>query len=148
MNTRTLCLLAGALLLAPGAWAQNAGPVGLWKSVDDVSGKPRALVRISESNGEFIGKIEKLFVDKNADPAPLCTPCKGSKKDQAVIGMTILEGLTFDGAAYSGGKLLDPEMGTVYKGKVTMLENGKKLSMRGYVGLPMFGRSQTWIRQE
>jgi uncharacterized protein (DUF2147 family) len=117
IETPAWCLLAGALLLASGAWAQNTGPAGLWKTVDGVSGKAKALVRISESNGEFTGKIEKLFLEKNADPAPLCTPCKGSKKDQPVIGMTILDGLKVDGSGYSGGNLLDPEVGKVYKGR-------------------------------
>jgi uncharacterized protein (DUF2147 family) len=148
MNFRSISLLAGAMLLASGALAENAGPAGLWKTVDDATGKPRALVRISVSNGEFSGKIEKIFRESHEDQAPLCTSCKGSRKDQPIIGMTILEGLTADGDGYGGGKLLDPEVGKIYEGKITMLDGGNKLNLRGYIGISLFGRSQVWLRQQ
>jgi uncharacterized protein (DUF2147 family) len=148
MKKFSASILVGTLLLASGAIAQTAGPVGLWKTIDDASGKPKALVRISEANGELSGKIEKLFRAANEEQNPVCVKCEGAKKDQPLIGMTILEGLRPDGLDYRGGKILDPDNGKVYKSKAALTDNGKKLNLRGYIGMPLLGRTQTWIREE
>ena len=148
MKKLSASILVGTLLLASGAIAQTAGPVGLWKTIDDASGKPKSLVRISESHGELSGKIEKLFRPANEEQNPLCVKCEGAKKDQPLIGLTILQGLKLDGADYSGGTVLDPENGKVYKSKVTLVDDGKKLNLRGYIGVPLLGRTQTWLREE
>ena len=137
-----------ALLTTLPVWADEASPIGLWKNVDDVSGKPRALVRISESNGALLGRIEKVFPAPNEDPNPRCEKCEGANKNAPVVGLTILSGLTKAGEEYVGGQILDPDNGKVYSSKVQLTDNGKKLSVRGYIGVPMLGRSQTWIRQE
>jgi uncharacterized protein (DUF2147 family) len=129
-------------------WADEASPTGLWKNVDDVSGKPRALIRITESNGALLGTIEKVSPSPNEDPNPKCDKCEGANKNAPVIGLVILSGLTKHGNEYDGGQILDPENGTVYRSKVQLTDNGKKLSVRGYIGMPMLGRSQTWVRQE
>lgn len=139
--------LAAAFLVTP-AWAQEASPTGLWRNVDDVSGKPRALVRITESNGALQGKIEKVFPGSNEDPNPKCDKCEGANKNAPVVGLVILNGLKKDGDEYAGGQILDPDNGKVYRSTVRLTDNGKKLSVRGYIGVPMLGRSQTWVRQE
>jgi uncharacterized protein (DUF2147 family) len=140
--------VVAALLALPGAWAQDGSPVGLWKSIDDVSGKPKALIRISENRGELQGRIEKLFRPPEAEQNPLCTRCEGANKDQPVVGMVFMSGLKKAGDDYSGGEILDPDNGKIYKSKVTLIDGGRKLSVRGYVGIPMLGRSQVWLRQE
>ncbi len=123
-------------------------PVGLWKSIDDKSGKPKALIRITESGGELQGKIEKLFTEPDADKNPKCDQCSGANKDQPIIGMTILSGLKKDGEDYSGGKILDPSNGKLYNSKLSVVETNKKLNVRGYIGAPLFGRTQTWLREQ
>jgi uncharacterized protein (DUF2147 family) len=143
-----LALLAAAALSISPAFADNTSPVGLWKNIDDVSGKPKALIRITETNGVLQGKIEQLFREPNEDPAPKCDKCDDARKDQPVLGMTILSGLKKDGDEYAGGEILDPNNGKVYKSKMHLTEGGKKLSVRGYIGVPMLGRSQVWVRQE
>jgi uncharacterized protein (DUF2147 family) len=143
-----LALLAAAALSIFPAFADNTSPVGLWKNIDDVSGKPKALIRITETNGVLQGKIEQLFREPNEDPAPKCDKCDDARKDQPVLGMTILSGLKKDGDEYAGGEILDPNNGKVYKSKMHLTEGGKKLSVRGYIGVPMLGRSQVWVRQE
>ena len=140
--------IAGVALMTLPVWADDASPTGLWKNVDDVSGKPRALIRITESNGALLGKIEKVFPAPNEDPNPKCDKCEGANKNAPVIGLVILSGLTREGEEYVGGQVLDPDNGKVYRSKVRLTDNGKKLSVRGYIGVPMLGRSQTWIRQE
>jgi uncharacterized protein (DUF2147 family) len=140
-------IITAALSIAP-AFAADSSPVGLWKNIDDVSGKPKALIRITESNGVLQGKIEQLFREPSEDQAPKCDKCEGARKDQPIVGMTILSGLTKDGEEYAGGEILDPNNGKVYKSKMHLTDNGKKLSVRGYIGVPMLGRSQVWVRQE
>lgn len=139
---------AVALLTTLTASANDATPVGLWKNVDDASGKPRALIRITESNGVLLGKIEKVFPAANEDPAPKCDKCEGQNKNAPIIGLVILSGLTKQGEEYAGGQVLDPDNGKVYHCKASLSDNGRKLNVRGYIGVPMLGRSQTWLRQE
>jgi uncharacterized protein (DUF2147 family) len=136
------------MLALPCAWADDASPVGLWKNVDDVTGKPKALIRITEEKGVLSGRIEKIFRAPDMDQNPKCDKCEGANKDQPVIGMVFMSGLKKDGDAYSGGEILDPDNGKVYRSKMTLIDGGKKLSVRGYIGMPMFGRSQVWLRQE
>lgn len=139
---------ASALLASAGAWAQDASPVGLWKTIDDETGKPKSLVRISESNGEYRGKVEKLFRAAGEDQNPACDKCEDERKGQPIIGMTILTGMKKEGDAYAGGRILDPAKGKTYKSKMTLRDDGKKLEVRGYIGVPALGRSQTWERAE
>ena len=145
---KRLLLTVIAILATTGVWAQEVSPVGLWKNIDDESGKPKALIRITESNGELKGKIEKLFKNPNEDQNPKCDKCEGAQKDQPVLGMTILSGMKRDGDEYNGGNILDPNNGKVYRSKLSLADGGKKLNVRGYIGIPMLGRSQIWLREE
>lgn len=149
--TKRLVLTAGALALtlgSLGAFAQDGTPVGVWKTIDDESGKPKSLIRISEVNGELRGTIEKLYREPGEDPNPKCEKCEGPLKDQPVVGMTILTGMKKDGTEYNGGQIVDPKNGKTYKSKMTVVNGGKKLDVRGYIGVPMLGRTQTWERVE
>ncbi|OGB20486.1 MAG: hypothetical protein A3I66_18375 [Burkholderiales bacterium RIFCSPLOWO2_02_FULL_57_36] len=143
-----LAVAVTAVLACGGALAQEASPVGLWKNIDDETGKPKALIRITESNGELNGKIEKLFKAPNEDQNPKCDKCEGARKDQPIVGMTILWGMKQDGTEYNGGQILDPANGKTYKSKMAFADDSKKLHVRGYIGMPMLGRTQTWIRSE
>ncbi|RXZ34064.1 DUF2147 domain-containing protein [Oxalobacteraceae bacterium CAVE-383] len=146
----TLAILASAAIFAMPAiaTAAEASPVGLWKTIDDESGKPKSLVRITENDGELSGRIEKLFRAPDQDQDPKCVKCEGALKDQPIIGMTILTGLKKDGDGYSGGRIVDPASGKTYKSKLTVAEDGRKLNLRGYIGVPMLGRTQIWLREE
>lgn len=148
MRTLINLSLIAAVLAAPLAWADDASPVGLWKSIDDSSGKPTALIRITENQGELTGKIEKLFRTADEEQNPKCVSCTDARKNQPILGMTIVSGLKKDGDVYSGGEILDPKNGKVYKSKLTVREGGRKVEVRGYIGMPMLGRSQVWLRQE
>src|SRR5437879_4044499 len=101
-------------LISFTAWAQEATPVGLWKNIDDQTGKPKALIRITEDNGEYKGKIEKPFRDATEEQNPKCDKCEGALRDQPVIGMTILSGMKHEDGEYAGGKILDPGNGKLY----------------------------------
>lgn len=135
-------------LMASVAWAQESA-VGLWRTIDDQTGKPRSLVRIFEDNGTLSGRIEKLFRGPEEEQNPVCDKCEGPRKDQPIVGMTIISDMQKEGPReYSGGQILDPASGKVYKSNMALSEDGKKLDVRGYIGMPMLGRTQTWERVE
>lgn len=146
---RALLPLALAALSAP-VWAgATNSPVGVWKTIDDETGKPASLVRITDNNGVLVGKVEKILRE-GADPNEKCSKCDGALKDQPVVGMTILQGFVRKDQTdeYDGGSVLDPHNGKTYKGRITLVDNGRKLSLRGYIGISLIGRSQTWVREE
>ena len=120
---------------------------GTWKSFDDATGKAKAIVKITRVNGEYLGTIESLI--NPSEPNPTCQNCIGDKKDKPIIGMTILSGIR-DGANgnFTRGVILDPKNGKVYKAIIGLHSDGEKLNVRGYFGLPMLGRTQTWQRQK
>ena len=141
-------IVAGALALAGlSAWAQST-PVGLWKTIDDDSKKEKSLVRISETGGVFSGKIEKLL-----DPAKQesrCDKCTDDRKDRPILGLTIIKNAKQgeDKELWEGGEILDPNNGKTYKVRLKPADGGKKLEVRGYIGAPLLGRTQTWHRVE
>jgi uncharacterized protein (DUF2147 family) len=128
--------------------ADSMSPVGLWKTIDDKTGKPKSLVRIADVGGELRGTVEKLFREPSEDPNPKCDKCTDERKDKPVIGMTIITGMKADGDHFAGGQILDPNNGKIYKSKMEIEDKGKKLKVRGYIGVPVLGRSQVWVREE
>ena len=140
----TLMLLLPAFRLG----AADATSVGLWKTIDDTTGQPKGLVRISERNGQLEGKIERIFPKPGDDPAPKCEKCDGTRHNQPVLGMTILWNLTKQGGEYQGGEILDPENGRIYQAKMKLIDGDKKLEVRGFIGFSLLGRSQVWLREE
>jgi uncharacterized protein (DUF2147 family) len=144
---RFILIAAVTAFMSLHAWADSS-PVGLWKTIDDETSKPKSLVRITESNGEFKGKVEKLFRSADQDQNPKCAKCDDANKDQPIIGMTILTGMRKEDDEYTGGRILDPNNGKVYRSKMSVIDDGKKLKLRGYIGVPMLGRTQIWLREE
>ena len=137
-----ILMLASSLVTAAGS------PVGVWRSIDDKTKQERSIIRITEVNGELKGVVEKIFDQPGDDPAHLCKECKGERKDKPIIGMPILWGLKKDGDAWAGGEIFDPKNGKIYRCKITLAEDGKSLNVRGFIGISLIGRSQTWLRQE
>ena len=139
-------LISTLLLFAPLSFAADS-PVGLWKTVDDKTNKPRSLVRIVEENGEYKGIVEKgLREDDN--PERVCEKCDAPRKNQKIQGMTFMWGLKKDGNEFKGGEILDPENGKIYRCKMKLVDGGKKLDVRGFIGIALIGRTQTWWREE
>ena len=140
-------LIATALLLPGLAFAQ-ATPAGLWKTIDDDGKTAKSLVRISEQGGVLTGSIEKVL-DPAAEPNAKCDKCKDDRKDQPIVGLQIIRGVKADGEGVWGhGEILDPNNGKTYRTRLKPVDGGKKLEVRGYIGAPMFGRSQIWLRAE
>jgi len=134
------------LLAASGAAAQSSTPVGLWQTVNE-SGQREALVRISEAGGELRGHVVTVFSPPAPSANPRCEECPGELKNKPVVGLQILSGLRWDGERYSGGEILDPDNGTFYSCTLRLVDEGRKLEVRGFIGISLFGRTQTWLRQ-
>lgn len=138
-----------AVIFVPGlAWASDpASPVGKWKTIDDETGTERSLVEITETNGELRGRILKIFFRPGEKTDPTCELCEGELKDKPVIGLQFLWGLKRDGNDWNGGGVLDPKNGKTYNAKLSLTDAGQKLRLRGYIGTPILGRTQVWLRE-
>ena len=134
------CVLA---LVALPALSQTT-PVGLWRNIDDQTGQAKAEIRIRESgDGVLTGVIEKALVDS---PQPNCDLCTDDRKGKPKVGLEIIRGAKkAEGEeAWMHGNILDPENGKTYRLRMTLLEGGAKLQVRGYIG--PFYRTQVWVR--
>jgi uncharacterized protein (DUF2147 family) len=142
-------LLVAVLGLCAGlgtARSDEPTPVGRWTTIDDKTGKPSSVVQIWDEGGKLKGKVESLVVQPGEDPDPKCTKCEGELKGKPITGMVILWDLARDGKRWTGGRILDPDEGSVYRCRVELVDGGAKLDVRGYLGISLLGRTQTWIR--
>ncbi len=125
--------------------ADLTSPVGLWKTFDDKTGEARAMVRIYDQGGELFGRIETTF--RPGGEQRVCVPCTDERKDKPIVGLVIIRHMKLDGDQYDDGDILDPESGRVYRCKMHVDADGTRLMLRGYLGISLLGRSQTWERQ-
>ena len=139
-------LSIAALHAAPASATEPASPIGLWKTIDDNTGSARAIVRIYEQDGKLFGRIERSFTPGAENR--VCGLCKDERKDQPIIGLIIIRNIRSKDGEYAGGDILDPDTGTVYRCKFHLDQNGSRLIVRGYIGISLLGRSQTWQRQD
>jgi len=133
---------------APGAPTSQAEPiVGNWKTIDDKTNQPKSIIRIELVDQKLQGTVIKIFTAPGDRPDPVCEQCKDHRKDKPVIGMTIMSGLKkTSSTVWEGGEILDPNNGSIYKVKLNLDAEAKALNVRGYIGVPMIGRTQTWVR--
>ena len=125
----------------------SPSPVGRWTTVSDEDGQPEAVVEIEQhSDGEFVGVVRGLLAKATHDDS-ICGKCSDERRGQPVVGMTILRHMRQVGDEWTGGEILDPESGKTYRAKMKLTDGGQKLVVRGYIGLSLFGRSQTWLRR-
>ncbi|RZJ35341.1 MAG: DUF2147 domain-containing protein [Flavobacterium sp.] len=117
--------------------------VGKWRTIDDETGKAISIVEIFESHGKIYGKVSEILDPKGRNRT--CSLCNGEDKDKPILGLLVIKGLKKDGNEYTGGHILDPKHGKLYKCYIT-LEGKDRLKVRGYIGLSFFGRTQYWQR--
>lgn len=116
--------------------------LGKWKTIDDETGEEKSIVNIFKNNGKIYGKIIEVINPKQKNPK--CTKCEGKNKDQPILGLEIINGLSKKGDAYEGGTILNPTNGKVYKCRLKFESNPDKLQVRGYVAF--FYKTQYWLR--
>jgi uncharacterized protein (DUF2147 family) len=143
---RVACLtLLAVLIAAPLAHAAPDTPVGTWRTYDDADGKESGAVTIFERDGMLYGNV--TAITDPAKAAAVCSKCTGDRKDQKVLGLQILRGMKRDGNEWDGGEILDPKNGETYRCTMHVEDGGQKLLVRGYLGISLFGRTQTWLRE-
>jgi uncharacterized protein (DUF2147 family) len=133
---------SGGATLAP----RVASPIGVWQTVSDKTGQATSLVRIYEERGRLFARVEKVLVTE--DIPTTCELCRDERKGLPLVGLVIMRNMKKDGDEYNGGDILDPENGKVYRAKIKLDSTGTRLTVRGYIGISLFGRSQTWRRVE
>lgn len=134
---RKLLLTSAFSLFGVLSFAQIEGK---WKTIDDETKQAKSIVEIyKKSDGKYYGKVSQLLI-KPADPN--CTVCKDDRKGKPILGMEIIRGLKKDDDEFTGGTITDPKTGKTYK--CTITRDGDKLNVRGYIGLSLIGRTQTW----
>lgn len=149
MNKSKLGLMLIATFMTGTIYAQDL--TGTWQQIDDKTGSPKALIEIrQDSNCTYAGKIVKVTPRPGYTPQKTCNKCPAPYTNQPILGMDVLTGLkqVGDSVNYEKGRVIDPLTGKIYDAKVRLSSNGKRLTLRGYVGVSALGRSQTWIRQE
>ena len=146
-------LFCSTFLFAHYLFAANpTSPIGYWQTIDDVTNQPKSIIQITETPAHIVeGTVIKIFPRPGYDQNELCTACNGSQHNQRIVGMKILTGLQVDKDnpdRWNGGEILDPHNGKTYHSTMQLTDNNQKLNVRGYIGVPLFGRSQSWQRVE
>jgi uncharacterized protein (DUF2147 family) len=139
------CGLLGLVFQTMVAHAASPTAAGLWEQADD-DGRVGGWFLIFEENGLYQGALAKMFPKPGENPNPLCTKCTGDQKNLPSLGLVMIKGMRRNGSHYEHGTILDPRDGSVYRAKMEVSPDGQLLTVRGYLGISLLGRSQVWKR--
>lgn len=146
--SKSLISILFLTMISSFSFAQDI--TGLWQSIDDKTGAPKGIVEIrQEANGTFTGKVVKITPRTGYVPKEICVDCPAPYTNKPIIGLDVVTGLKHsEGLNYTSGRILDPNTGKIYSMKAKLSANGKRLHLRGYLGISALGRTQIWIRTE
>jgi uncharacterized protein (DUF2147 family) len=141
-----VALVAALAATSPANTASEPTAAGLWEKLGP-SAKPEGWFRIIDCGGMFVGRIVKMFPKQGENLSDFrCTQCRGDQKNAPVLGLTFIKGMRRNGLTYQNGTILDPRDGSVYNALMELSPDGRQLSVRGYLGIPLLGQSEVWHR--
>jgi uncharacterized protein (DUF2147 family) len=135
------------LVFSSISMATSLSAVGKWQTRDDDNNKPSSIITIWKKGGKYYGAITKIYINNGGDPHARCLKCTDARKNKKVIGMVMLRDLVQESpGVYKDGMILDARSGKEYHCNATVSADGKKFSLRGFIGLTMFGKTSVWYR--
>ncbi len=136
-------LIVCAAIVSP-ALAEDPSAAGLWQKVED--GRPALYVLVVDHNGIFEGVMAKTFPQPGQQAREVCTKCTDDRRNAPWPGLSFIRDMKRNGLKYEDGNVLDPRDGKVYSAKMTLSPDGQQLTLRGYIGISLLGRDETWYR--